>query len=352
MESNLKTGGIGEMIVNTQPLLLAELKRRIAEGVYTGKLPTASALAVEFGVNVKTVNKVLNQLAAAGMVERRRHTGTQVRQSGVEGGNRVVEVVFSGFTAPFLHPFWSEVLEGVHETLSASDYKMMLNHIVSDRTTHQFDLSQIRLSDAAGRVVIGPGELRLLSWIAATRRPMICAGDEVGSPDFPEVFFDFRQGIADAVQFLLKRRKCRNIGFIGHISSMANIGMLQKFHAYLNSLQRFQQVDPALIERAWPTPGEARAAMERMLERKCPDALLLSFEVHLPEILELFRERGISIPIVGCDGLPLMRKPDDYHTIRAPRRRCGQLAAELLLGSIRNCGSGKIGRHPLPAVFE
>ncbi len=340
------------MATNTQPLLLKELKRRIAGGIYREKLPSAAELAAEFSVNIKTMNKVLNQLAAAGIVERRRHSGTIVRHSDAAFENRLVEVVFSGFSAPFQHPFWSEVLEGIHDTLLAADYRMMLNHITSDPETHLFDLSRIRLFDAAGRVVVGPGELRLLNWLAATRRPLISAGDEVGAPDFPQVYFDFRKGIADAVNFLFLRRKCRNVGFIGHVSSRANPGLLQKLHAYLYAVQKFCQIDFDLIEGCWPYFGEGAEALKRMLARKRPDALLVAFGHHVPEIRQLMCEQGISITIVGCDGLPLDESPEDYHEIRAPRRECGARAAELLLESIRSCGRVRIGSHPIPAVFE
>ena len=84
------------MMANTQPYLLKELKQRIADGVYTEKLPAAVQLAEEFRVNVKTMNKVLNQLAAAGIVERRRHSGTVIRHSEAAFENRLIEVVFSG----------------------------------------------------------------------------------------------------------------------------------------------------------------------------------------------------------------------------------------------------------------
>lgn len=340
------------MISTCQPIILEELKHRIADGRYREKLPAASVLADEFHVNIKTMNKVLNQLAAAGIVERRRRSGTMIRPDGGTPGNRTVEVVSSGFGKPFRHPFWCEVFEGVHETLLAAGYRMMLNHIVSDPDTHLFDIDKVQLSDAAGRIVIGPGEQWLLDWIAATRRPMVCAGDEVGAPDTPQVYFDFRKGIADAVNYLVTRRRCRDIGFVGHIASMHNPGLLQKFHAYLYALQRHRQIDPALIEGGWPHLGNGRPAVERILERKCPDALIVAFEFWIPEIRELLRERNLSILLIGCDGLPLPEVPEEYHTIRAPRYRCGQLAAELLLDSIRTCGRKKIGNHPLPAVFE
>ena len=99
-----------------QPFLQEELKKRIMAGKRGDLLPTAAELAAEYGVNIKTVNKALNQLAAAGLLERKRRTGTVILGNPQETpGRRIVEVVFSGFVDPFLHPFWGELLKGIHE---------------------------------------------------------------------------------------------------------------------------------------------------------------------------------------------------------------------------------------------
>ena len=341
------------MYPSCQEDIIAELKRRIDAGDYTEMLPPASQLAGEFRVNVKTMNKALNRLAAAGVVERRKRFGTAVRPSGgAVGEARMIEVVFSGFTAPFLHPFWSEVLKGLHDVFSAAGCRMILNHIVSEPETHLFDLSRIRLSEAAGRVVVGPGEKRLLDWIAATRRPMICAGDEVSDPDMPGVFFDFTRGIGDAIDYLGKQRKCRRIGFIGHIEAWINPGMLQKFHAYLHAVQRYMQMDRALIEGCWPKPGNGRTAVRNLLARTRPDALLVASDLLIPEIAAELEAQGIRIPLVGCDGLRLEKVPDDYRTISAARRECGRRAARLLLDAMDGKLTGKIGRHAIEAEFR
>lgn len=339
------------MMANTQPYLLKELKQRIADGVYTEKLPAAVQLAEEFRVNVKTMNKVLNQLAAAGIVERRRHSGTVIRHSEAAFENRLIEVVFSGFLLRFSIRSGVRYLKAftIRCSRPTIGWCSIISLLIRKLT---FSTSPGSASSRGRPVVVGPGELRLLDWLAATRRPLISAGDEVGVPDFPQVYFDFRQGISNAISFLFRRRKCRNIGFIGHVSSLANPGLLQKLNVYIYALQKFRQIDWDLIEGAWPYFGEGAEALKRLLARKRPDALLVAFGNQVPEIRDLLRERGISIPIVGCDGLPLADPPEDYHTIRVPRRECGRRAAELLLESIRSCGRKRIGSHVIPAVFE
>ena len=81
------------MEIHRQPFLQEELKKRIMAGKRGDLLPTAAELAAEYGVNIKTVNKVLNQLAASGLLERKRRTGTVilgncVRTAGTQAAHR------------------------------------------------------------------------------------------------------------------------------------------------------------------------------------------------------------------------------------------------------------------------
>ena len=248
------------MFTSCQEKLLTELKQRIAKGTAGEILPPAIQLAQEFGVNIKTVNKALNRLAAAGLVERRRRIGTVILPNASDGtsGGKMIEIIFSGFSTAFLHPFWGEVLEGAHEVFSRSGYRIILNHILSDPETHLFDRNAVSLSEAAGRMTVGPGEKWLLDLIAASHRPMVCVGDEVYGPDVPQVCFDFFRGINDAVEYLVRQRKCRQIGFIGPGGAGINPGLLQKFNAYVYAVQRFMQVDRRLMEGCWPRLGEGR----------------------------------------------------------------------------------------------
>lgn len=73
------------MIEFKQPALVGELRRRIAEGVYSGTLPTTLELAAEFGVNPKTMNKTIAHLVADGLLERRRSSGTRICSPPQEG---------------------------------------------------------------------------------------------------------------------------------------------------------------------------------------------------------------------------------------------------------------------------
>ena len=340
------------MEIHRQPFLQEELKKRIMAGKRGDLLPTAAELAAEYGVNIKTVNKVLNQLAASGLLERKRRTGTVILGNWQDvPGKRIVEVVFSGFVDPFLHPFWGELLKGVHEVLADSGYRMILNHIKSNPETHLFDLDKIELSEAVGRITVGPSEKRLLDWIRAAKRPMIAAGDELADPEIPSVYFDFSKAITEAVGYLYRKRGCRRIAFLGYVNNLVNPAAQQKLYAYTLAYQKFEQLDMNLVQECWPIPGHGGPATEQLLKKSRPDALIVGSDLLIPEIDAVLRERKIRIPVVGCDGVVPREPPDDYSTIQAPRRECGRLATELLLKAVRNPG-GKIGRHPLAALFQ
>ena len=96
--------------------------------------------------------------------------------------------------------------------------------------------------------------------------------------------------------------------------------------------------------------GGRRDALARVLERTTPDALLAAYDHQLPGLLELLAERGIDIPVVGCDGLDLPGLPSPRPVVVAPRRRCGELVAERLIAAIT--GGGKVRSAALPAVFR
>ena len=90
-----------------QAHIAEELKRRIADGVYTDRLPNTLTLAEEFGVNIKTANKALARLVEAGLLERKKRAGTRIVQNrrGLYP-ERMIEVIFEGFTTIFTHPFY------------------------------------------------------------------------------------------------------------------------------------------------------------------------------------------------------------------------------------------------------
>lgn len=323
------------MVEYKQPQIAEELKRRIAEGIYCDRIPSSRLLADEFDVNIKTVHKAVRQLVEQGLLERKKRSGTRIvplrRDRFPE---RMIEVIFEGFTTIFTHPFWSEIWEAMMQHLSAAGYRTILNMLESDPGTGLLRLDHFSLCASTGKIVLGIGEKLLLDRIAASKVPFITACDPIDDPAIPQVAFDFSEGIRDAVDWLVAR-SCPRIAFIGQTRSFVNLQQMRKFDAYLKAVQRYRQIEPELIEDVRPLAGSGAPAVEHLLLRTRPDALIAAYDHQLPEILEALRVRGLGdLPVIGCDGLTLPGIPRERHVVAVPRRLCGEEIASRLIHAI------------------
>ena len=333
---------------NRQREIIGELIRRIDSGAYTEKLPSARELAAEFRVNIKTANKAVLKLAASGRVERKRRAGTRIRR-GAETAEPLIEVLFEGFASIFSHPFWNEIWHGITEVLLAENFRPVLHMIEADPKTGILNLEQFTLTPSAGKNLLGIGEKRLFDLVAATGVPFIAGCDRINDPAIPQIAFDFRRGISDAVEYL-HRNGVRKIAFIGRTHHYISLGYLHKFESYLAAIQRYSVIDPALIGNAEPVPGSGAAAVRAILaEGGRPEGVIAAYDHQLPEIVSELKEHGLTPPVIGCDGLPLEGVPPLRPEILAPRKKCGELLARSLVDAIRRGGTPE--SRTLPAVF-
>lgn len=313
-----------------QPAIISEIKRRVNTGVYNDLLPTSIELAAEFGVNFKTINKAIAQLVTEGLLERKRKSGTRIRQT---TDNKLIEVIFEGFTTIFSHPFWSEIWTGMVDELAVSGYRPILNMLDSDPETGLLKLDGFSMMPTSGKIILGIEEKRLLNQVAAMGAPFITACDRIDDPAIPQIAFDFKNGMSHAVNFLFGIG-CRRIAFIGQTQSYISNGAVHKFDMYRRAIQKYMQIDPVLIENVRPLANNEIAGINTLLERTSPDALIAAYDHQLPEILKALEERAINIPVIGCDGLNIPGIPEHRHVIVAPRRQCGEILANNLIKAI------------------
>jgi len=313
-----------------QSLIVQTVRQRIADHVYRDLLPTGPELAAEFAVNIKTINKALKKLVAAGIVERKRRAGSRVKKQIVFSGPKLpVEVIFEGYTTLFTHPFWGDIWEGALEVLTSMNFKVILNILEADSATGLLKLDNFSFCDSAGKIALGIEEHRVLNLLKKCEVPFITACDVIDDAEIPQITFDFSAAIAAAVDYL-RDRGCRKIGFIGQTSHLVNAGVLHKYNAYLKAVQRYDQIDPVLIQNVRPSDLGA-GALEELLNRTSADAVIAAFDHQLPAMYQALSKRGQSLPLIGCDGLRLDGVPAGRCAIAAPRKECGRkLASELL----------------------
>lgn len=322
------------MIEYKQPAIITELRRRIKDGIYTNLLPTTGELAKEFKVNVKTMSKAIARLVAEGRLERRRHSGTRLVIQENYNSTKLIEIIFEGYTSVFNHPYWGEIWSGIVRELSREEFRPVLNMLETDQTTGLLKLDNFTMCPSIGKIVLGIVEPHLFEMVRNSGVPFIAAGDPVEDPTVPQVAFDFTRGIRQAVSYL-EQLGCQRIAFIGQAKSFISPAQLCKFHAYLKAVQQHRQISPELIEDVRPISGYGASALEALLKRSIPDAIIAAYDHQLPEMLALLTERKLSIPIIGCDGLTLANLHPGRHTVFVPLSRCGKEAARLLLDAIR-----------------
>jgi len=308
--------------------IVTELGRRIDTGIYRSGVPAGTELAAEFGVNIKTINKAINQLVEAGRLARRRGVGTFVVSR--SAGDRQIEVLFEGYSSIFDHPFWGEVWNGCIARLIDYDYHPVLTRVRADDAGNLL-LDNFQFCRTEGKVLLGITQPEFLQMVQNLKVPAVSAGDQVPDPNFMQVHFDYEPGIGDAMRFLVGRN-CRRIAFLGEAKSTYNPMLLNKFHAYKKVLESLGLYDPNLTEHIRPLPEAAGNALRVLLERATPDALFVAGDHQVPGVVKVLKEKGLRLPVVGCDGLAFATWP----TVAVPRRAAGEAAARLLI--TRLCG--------------
>lgn len=328
-------------VVYKQGEIVAELERRINAGTYNSGIPAGSDLAAEFGVNIKTVNKAVNQLVETGRLARRRGVGTFVVSRNV--GDRQVEVLFEGYSSLFDHPFWGEIWNGCILRLIDYGYRPVLTRVRADDAGNLM-LDDFRFSRTEGKILLGITQPEFLKLLQEQNVPAVSAGDPLPDPDFMQVYFDYGPGIGEAMRFLVSRN-CRRIAFLGEVRESFNPMLLNKFNAYRHALEALGLYDPELTEHARPLPEAAGHALRILLERTMPDALFVAGDHQVPYVEKVLKEKGLRLPVIGCDGLSFATWP----TVALPRRAAGEAAARLLVSRL----NGRISedRAVLPSRF-
>ena len=320
------------MIIPRQDGIVEELRRRIARSDYPEKLPAGTALAREFGVNVKTMNKALARLVRIGLVERRRRFGTTVRHREENSSPHTVEIIYNGIDSAFSHPYWGPIFSGAVRTLEQAGFHTVLNPV--GRTRSQTEkLESYRPLTCCGRIVLGMHDIRFADRLKREPEPFVFAGD--GSPvrGIPQVDLSACTAAQKTISLLCERGFAK-FAFLGDMQFFENSGMHNKFIVWRDAVRKHMPVDPDLAIHASPVPGEGETAVKELLTRAVPDVIFVGFGTQLPEVERALREAGLDIPVISFDGALLPGYAGPPQPIVLPLAECGETAARNLLEAV------------------
>ncbi|MBQ9789203.1 MAG: GntR family transcriptional regulator [Lentisphaeria bacterium] len=327
-----------------------KIKEKISQGVYSKRLPTAVAMAEEFDVNVKTIQKAVNRLKNDGILTVSRKTGIQVNEDAIITHTKgVIEIIYESYTGIFAHPFWSKIWSGVLETISKENYQIYLHKLDADSKNGLLKFHNFKTIKAAGRIVLGVSDPLLFKELQSDNTPFIVAGDMLAELKVPQVSFDFTKGITDAVKYLIDNN-FQSIAFIGETKTFTDIGVLNKFHAYCAAMREYSKLDVNMIIDVDPLEHSGAIGLEKLLQANhIPDAIIAAYDTQVIAIHELIKKYNLNIKIVGCDGLELPGISPLRPQVIAPLKQCGEIAAQNLVNAIAS--RHKVKSEKLSAHF-
>jgi DNA-binding LacI/PurR family transcriptional regulator len=309
---------------------------------------TIKDVAKYAGVSIKTVSRVVNNLSEVSPETRQKvqhailELGYQpnlLARSLVNGKTNTVGVVIPR-SADYIsdHPFFSEVLRGITEALSAQEYNVFL-HLASDKVPYAKLYTQRRVDG-------------LILMSIPMDDPNIPALEESGAPyvatcriaeddkDSNFVDADFAGGVQQAMEHLIT---------LGHhrIALLAGPMNLVSVHlrvtGYRNALTEHDLPIPRgyIQECEFSSEAGYTLAVKFMDKPEPPTALLCGNDLIAFGVIQALKERGHRVPedvsVIGFDDISLARySSPPLTTVRQDTFKKGRLAADSLLTRMQN----------------
>lgn len=293
-------------------------------------------LADEFGVSEITMRRDLQELAAAGLIQRR-HGGV-IKPQTAPATLRNVGIIVVSYRGKFSNPFFNELLEGADSELETRGYRSAFVKTFVDVSTPAQVQELGRLYAVDGLLVIGGFDhAKYQLWKTLT--PNIVTVPTTVSPELDVVAIDSHYGMRMMVKHLAELGHTR-IGFImGHEHTDRVDMRLPGYRAGIAD-HGFAH-DPTIVYEAihslerLPTKIGQSGAQKLMGLAHPPDAIMCSSDLIALSAMQWLQSQGYRVPedvaVTGFDNIidsSIAYPP--LTTIHVHKRLLGRLAAEQL----------------------
>lgn len=300
---------------------------------------TLSDVAVEAGVSLATISKVLNgrpdvSAATRARVEEllARH-GYQRRSGPTTAKPELLELVFHE-----LDRIWSmELIDGVESVAKEHGLSVVLT-VTGDRHSPGSEwLEGVLRRRPAGVILVFSDLPPALRERLRSRAIPFAIVDPAGdpSPDVPSVGSANWSGGLAATRHLIELGHTRIAAITGPADMMCSLARLDGYRSAMNSAGL--SIDPAWVRFGDFHVEGGRAEAMRLLDRPDrPTAIFAGSDLQALGTLEAARALGLRVPedlsIVGYDDIPLSRWVSPrLTTVHQPLRQMGVEAARLVL---------------------
>jgi LacI family transcriptional regulator len=302
------------------------------------------------GVSIKTVSRVVNNVPEVSP-----QTRLKVQQAIVELGyqpNAIARNFVTGKTNTvgviiphsanyiFSHSFFTEVLRGIAEVLSANNINLLLQ--VAHGTTPYVNLYRQRQVDGMILMSIRLGDPNL-EGLAASGVPLISTCRIADDDDSSRwVDADFVGGVEQSMDHLISLGH-RRIALLTGPKDLVSVRLREQ--GYRNSLKKHNllQVDEYILEDDFTSESGYALAVQAMKLTHPPSALICGDDMMAFGAVQALKELGYRVPedvsVIGFDDISLARfSSPPLTTVRQDTYQKGRITAETLLALMRNRG--------------
>lgn len=311
-------------------------------------MSTIYDVAKRANVSIATVSAVLNKSkfvskeltdrvndAAAALDYQINHLARSVQL----GSSRTVGMLIPSFETP--DPFYAQVVSGVEEVLSSSQYALLLGQTQNELERQSRYLQAFRARLVDGILLFqNAGEDPELRKYIAQRKPLVFVGRIPEHLDADVVATDIVAGTRMAVEHLLKRGHKRiallTVGSSTSVQACRLTGWRQALHA-----EGLPAPDEYHRSSAFSEEGARAEARDLLKLSPHVTAIFADNLLLVTGILHVLRENGLSCP----DQIEIMSSDDaawldvfqpSISTVVQPSYELGHAAAKLLLRRFRH----------------
>lgn len=299
-------------------------------------------VAVEAGVSTATVSRVANGHPNIRMATRDRVVEAMERlgyvanlraRSLAGGRSNVLGLIVDDLNSSYIN----QISRGIDEAVATHGYDLLLSTMHMRERTTQYIESLLNGFAEGVIVLLAGGFGRYLGEVEEREFPVVLI-DHEPVPQVPVVKADNDTGTRNAVGHLAALGHHR-VGFItGNLDVASARERLEAFRSEATRLD-LDTANELIIRGDFMIEGGASGARQLLGLEHPPSAIFASSDMEAFGVMQVAREKGISIPgdlsLVGFDDIPeASYVTPGLTTVRQPMRDMGLLAAEMLIGEI------------------
>ncbi|WP_105567812.1 LacI family DNA-binding transcriptional regulator [Microbacterium halophytorum] len=316
---------------------------------------TITDVAREAGVSVATVSKVINgrdgvaqatQEHVMRVVGELGYASSLVATSMRRSRTHVIGVLVAEF-----EPFSLELLRGVSEALSGSEYDVLAYAgAVSSGSHHGWEARS--LSRLGGTLIDGAVVVTPTVTLPDNVVPLVAIDPHTGPTGPAVVDTDNLRGGKEATDHLIGLGHTR----IAHLRGRGDLQSARLREQGYREALADAGITGGIVEEGGYEPDESAAAVGRMLDSpERPTAIFAANDITALEAIRVATERGLRVPedlsVIGFDDIPAASAAaPPLTTIRQPLVEMGRAAVDLLVRMIDENADPEHVRMPTALV--